>query len=335
MVRKKPDRDLYAEVTESVVKALEHAGKWSRPWAQLGLGASNPRNTEGRPYRGVNTVLLWASALEHGYASGEWGTFKAWFRDREATPDEVEAAERGEAEWTRQVDGEWRTTTRCVRRGEHATLVALFKPTRRRARPEQVASGEADDDGRVPSLYLTYYNVFAGEQVHGWEPTALDLDPVERDAAADAFFEAVGADVRHGGDRAFYAPGPDFIGLPDPDQFVDAGAYYATSAHEHGHWTGHKTRLARDFTGRFGDDAYAMEELVAELTAAFVCARLGLEPTVRDDHASYVAHWVRVLKSDERAVVTAASNAQRATDFLVGLTEPAEQAEPEAEEVAA
>jgi antirestriction protein ArdC len=127
---------------------------------------------------------------------------------------------------------------------------------------------------------------------------------------------AIGADVRHGGNWAAYVPVGDYITLPDLDQFEQASAYYSTSAHEHAHWSGHDSRLARDLTGRFGTDAYAAEELVAELSAAFTCARLGISATPRPDHAAYLASWLRVLRADSSALFHASSKAQAATDDL-------------------
>lgn len=288
-------RDLYAEVTAAVVESLEDAGPFTRPWVELGRGAANPRNVVGRRYRGANTVLLWASALKSGYESGVWGTFDSW----------LEKDEDGEA-------------TRCVNRGEKGTLVTLWKPTKRPATGEDVAAGRADEVGDlIDGLYLRHWHVFAGEQVSGWEPDeAPELAEPERDAGAEAFFTGIGADLRHGGDRAFYSPAGDYIQVPEARQFADVGRYYSTLAHEHGHWTGHESRLARDFSGRFGSDAYAFEELVAELASAFTCATLGLPQVVREDHAPYVKGWLRVLGSDSRAVFTAASQAQKAADFL-------------------
>ena len=129
---------------------------------------------------------------------------------------------------------------------------------------------------------------------------------------------------RHGGDRAYYAPGADAIQLPRPEAFRNADAYLSTKAHELMHWTGHQGRLHRQFGLRFGDQAYAFEELVAEIGAAFLCADLGVTADVREDHAAYIANWLQVLTDDKRAVFTAAAQAQRAVDFLDGLQQVAE-----------
>jgi len=138
--------------------------------------------------------------------------------------------------------------------------------------------------------------------------------------AAERFFAATGAVVRHGGDKAYYAPRPDIIQLPAPESFRDAESYGATKAHELTHWTSHSQRLARDFGGkRFGDTGYAREELVAELGAAFLCADLGITPDPREGHASYIAHWLKVLREDKRAIFAVAAHAQRAVDYLHAL----------------
>jgi antirestriction protein ArdC len=142
------------------------------------------------------------------------------------------------------------------------------------------------------------------------------LPTSERIAHAESFFEGLGAEIRHGGNRAYYQPKDDYIQLPQFEAFRDAVAYYATLAHESTHLTGHSSRLDRDLSGRFGDDAYAAEELIAELGAAFLCARLGLANEPRLDHAAYLSSWLRVLRTDERAIFTAASQAQAAVDWM-------------------
>jgi antirestriction protein ArdC len=149
---------------------------------------------------------------------------------------------------------------------------------------------------------------------------------VQRIAHAEDFFAATGANVVHGGSRACYIPSTDNIHMPCIDFFRDAESYYAVRAHETTHWTRHCSRLDREFgRKRFGDEGYAMEELVAELGSAFLSADLELTPEVREDHAAYIASWIKVLKNDKRAIFTAASHAQRATDFLNGLQRPSSQ----------
>lgn len=199
---------------------------------------------------------------------------------------------------------QWKELGAQVRRGEKATHAVKWSPI------EDKTTGA---QRMVPFCF----SVFAAEQVDGWEaPAPIVRDTPERIASADAFFSAIGADVRTGGNRAAYVPAGDYIVLPNLDQFDRASDLYATSAHEHAHWSGHTSRLARDLTGRFGTDAYAAEELIAELSSAFTCARLGISATPRPDHASYLASWLRVLRADCSALFHAATKAQAATDYL-------------------
>ena len=163
---------------------------------------------------------------------------------------------------------------------------------------------------------LKGYTVFNGDQIDGLpstSPAAGPAAPIER---AEAFIERCGAEFHHGGDRAFYSPIHDRIHLPAVEAFIDAEGYTATKIHELTHWTGHQSRLAREFGRRFGDAAYAFEELVAELCSAFLCADLGVSAEPRADHGSYLASWIAVLKDDKRAIFTAASQAQKAADYL-------------------
>jgi antirestriction protein ArdC len=199
---------------------------------------------------------------------------------------------------------QWKELGAQVRRGERATHGVKW------SRVEDKRTGE---ERMVPLCF----SVFAAEQVDGWTaPAPIERDTPERIAAADAFFSLIAAEVRHGGNRAAYLPSGDYIVLPDLAQFEQAHDYYATAAHEHAHWSGHGARLARDLSGRFGSDAYAAEELVAELSAAFTCARLGISATPRPDHAAYLASWLRVLRADSSALFHAASKAQAASDYL-------------------
>ncbi len=169
--------------------------------------------------------------------------------------------------------------------------------------------------------------MFNAEQIDGlpadfYAKPTQPLPLTERVEGAEAFIRRTGADIRHGGNMAFYAPGPDRIQLPPFEAFRSVEAYYATALHELTHWTRHESRLDRDFgRKRFGDEGYAREELVAELGAAFLCADLGIEGEAREDHAAYLASWLKVLKEDKRAIFQAAAHAQRAADFLFGHQE--------------
>ncbi|MGO8737597.1 ArdC family protein [Rhodoblastus sp.] len=192
-----------------------------------------------------------------------------------------------------------------VRKGEHGTHVVFTKPI--------VFKGE-DDEIEKRSM-LREYTVFNVAQIEDFAITETPLAPEpERHAAVDAFIAATQADIRHGGDKACFVPALDFINLPPVSSFTSIEPYYATALHELGHWSGHKPRLDRDLTGRFGTRAYAAEELVAEFTAAFLCAHLGITGELR--HAGYIEHWLDLLRHDDRAIFTAASKASQAADYL-------------------
>lgn len=278
--------DLYARVTAQIIAALEAGPEpYVCPWHQL---TQPPRNlVSARPYRGLNTLLLWAASQAHGFISPTWATFSQW-------------AARGSP----------------VRKGERATHIVFWKP---RADDQPGLSAAGGDDAR-PSrggFVARTFAVFNAAQVTGPPAELLErLSDVDRHARAERFFAALPLEVRHGGEQAYYDRAADRIQLPPYDRFLSAARYYATRAHESVHATGAPHRLGRDLSGRFGTEAYAMEELVAELGAAFVCASLGLAAEPRPDHAAYIANWLTVFRADTRAIFTAASAAQRAADWL-------------------
>jgi antirestriction protein ArdC len=185
-------------------------------------------------------------------------------------------------------------------------------------------AAESQDDGdETPAngsrlLFTRGYSVFNAAQVDGYAPKAdAGASMLERIEHAEAFFAGIGAHVRHGGNQAYYAPASDHIQMPPFQAFKEAVGYYSTLAHEHTHWTASAGRCGRQLGKRFGDSAYAAEELIAELGAAFTCAHLGLSTEPRPDHAAYIDSWLRVLRADKRAIFTAASKAQQACDWLV------------------
>lgn len=280
-------RDVYQRVTAQIITAIEQGvGTWRMPWHTNGRYAFSPINvTSKKPYRGINTICLWAAAQAKNYERGEWGTYQQW-------------QERGAQ----------------VRKGEKATLVVFWKFAH--------DSADSQDGEHTASssrlLFTRGYSVFNAAQVDGYTPKADAETPIlERIEQADAFFAGVGADVRHGGNQAFYAPASDHIQMPPFQAFRESAGYYSVLAHEHTHWTASASRCNRELGKRFGDSAYAAEELIAELGAAFTCAHLGLSTEPREDHAQYIQSWLRVLKADSKAIFTAASKAQQATDWLV------------------
>jgi antirestriction protein ArdC len=244
----------------------------------------------GNAYHGINILNLWVTAEQRGYAAPIWATYKQW-------------SEKG-----------------CqVRKGERSALIIFYKEF------QTEPTGE-DDDGKRRMARASY--VFNAAQVDGFTlPDALpSLGPIERLDQADRFVAATRATIRHGGERAFYQTQLDFIQMPEEGLFTGTASmsrnesYYATLVHELVHWTGNKSRLARDMGKRFGDQAYAAEELIAEIGAAFLCAELGITQDTRPDHAQYLANWLQFLKSDSKAIFTAAARASQAAAFLSGRT---------------
>jgi len=297
-------QDVYERITNKIMAELEKGVRpWMKPWsAEHAAGRiTSPLRANGIPYRGINVLMLWADSVEKGYNAPIWITFKQ----------------------AQELGGH-------VRKGESGSLV-VYASTFSKTKTDAGSGAEVERD--IP--FLKGYTVFNAEQVEGlpphfYAPAQAPLDPVQRIGRAEEFFSATGADIRHGGNRTFYSYGEDRIQLPPCETFKDAESYYATLAHEAAHWTRHESRLERDFgRKRWGDEGYAMEELVAELGAAFICADFGIAPEGRDDHASYIASWLKVLKDDKRAIVTAASHAQRAADFLSAFS-ASEETAPEA-----
>ncbi|WLB90295.1 ArdC family protein [Bradyrhizobium japonicum] len=284
-------RNAYQAITDQIIEELERGVRpWQQPWStdHMAGRVQFPLRHNGIPYRGVNIIALWMASLAKGYRSPFWMTFK-------------QALDLGGA----------------VRKGERASLTVYANSITRTETNE--ATGE---ENASEIHYMKGYSVFNTEQIDGLpahynappEPVAEPRPRIER---AESYFSALNADIRHGGTEAYYVIGSDYIQMPPFEGFVDAESYYATLAHEATHWTRHPSRLDRDLgRKRFGDAGYAMEELVAELGSAFTCATLDLNPALREQHASYIANWLKVLKEDKRAIFAAAAHAQAAADFL-------------------
>lgn len=287
--------DLYAEVTDRIIAALEAGtAPWVRPWSTNTDGAAQRNGASGHVYKGINTVL---TAMA-GFASARWYTFAQ----------------------AKALGGH-------VRKGEHGTKIAFWKFVEAKGADHEgedgseVEGGESNAAGRRTIPILRCYVVFNAEQFEwpsGSAHAVVEHEPVggEHDShdRAAALVAASGATVVHQGVRACYQPTADRIVMPAPSRFEDAAAYDATLLHELAHWTGHASRLDRNLSGRFGSDSYAAEELVAELAAAFLCADLGIDGRLQ--HAEYIGSWLRVLRGDKRAIFTASRLAQQAADFL-------------------
>lgn len=271
-------RDIYQEVTDRIINALERGTiPWLRPWRDDNSGSSiEPYNaTTGRPYNGINLLILGSMP----YADLGWLTFK-------------QAIDLGGN----------------VRKGEKGTMVVFWK---------FVATKE-DGSGETKIIPMARaYTVFNVSQCDDIDASKLKkpIAPIAGKTDIDALAGKSGATVRHGGTKAFYSIDGDFIQIPSATAFRSETNYQSTLAHELTHWTGHKSRCNRQFGKRFGDQAYAFEELVAEIGSAFLCARIGLSLDELQ-HPSYIKTWLQVMKDDKRAIFTASSRAKEATEFL-------------------
>ncbi len=291
--------NIYETITGKLLAAIESSpGDPVMPWQRGSVSPVLPINAvTGQAYRGVNVLSLWISALERGYASGEWATLRQW-------------NEKGAH----------------VRKGETASPIVFYRELVREVEPD-ANQGDADTG---PRRVARGYWVFAAEQVDGYQPAAqLPPNPIARIAAAEAYFAATSARIVVGGARACYRPSTDTIHMPDEARFFKCDgrtrteAWYAVLGHEVTHWTGAPRRLDRAFGKRFGDDAYCFEEACAEIGAAFFCARLGVAIEPHPDHARYIRHWLSIMKSEPRALFSAAAKAQEAVAYLDAL-QPAE-----------
>jgi len=292
-------RDLYAEITDRIVEALERGvAPWVCPWRRDGEGGRPRNGASGHVYRGMNVVLTAMS----GFASSRWYTYRQ----------------------ARDLGG-------CVRKGEKGTQVIYWQFID--AKP----AGKGNDAGgngagpnvrRIP--FLKAYSVFNAEQID-WPsgskhalvvPASCTADDDDNNAQVEAVIAASRAAIIQQGTRAYYSPGEDRIVVPAKARFESSSAYFSTVLHELAHWTGHEGRLSRDLKGRFGTESYAAEELIAEMAAAFLCANLGIAGKLQ--HAEYIANWIKVLQGDKRAIFTAARLAQEAADYLLRPASPDE-----------
>ncbi|MGH7840036.1 MAG: ArdC family protein [Candidatus Binataceae bacterium] len=284
--------DIYAIVTEKIITLLESGVvPWRRPWTSTGL----PRNlVSKKPYRGINHFLLSASKFVSPF----------WLTMRQAN----------------QVGGH-------VRKGEESTIVVFWKVEDLKQGTEDVDAEENDDQNRRRFL-LRYYRVFNLEQCELPQAVLDKLPTAEthEHTPISACAEIIGCmpnapEIQHAGSKAFYSALTDRVTLPPPELFTSAEEYYATGLHELIHSTGHKKRLARESileAAPFGSPTYSVEELVAEMGAAYLCAESGISPAVIENQAAYVSGWLKKLRDDRKLVVHAAAQAQHAADYVRG-----------------
>ena len=285
--------DLYQQVTDTIIRQLE-AGTvpWQKPWIgddQPLMGIPKNFVTDNR-YRGINILLLWGSAMDKGFTTQEWASFKQWSQKNER-----------------------------VRKGEKGTLIVYYDTI------------EKEVDGEIEKIpFLKSSHVFNRCQLDSYiaeenKPETNPVSLVEKLDHVEAFVQNTKAIIEHNGYSAYYSPSLDKINMPVQEAFVDRSwstateSYYAVLSHELIHWTGSTNRLDRIKGKKFGDEKYAAEELIAELGAAFLCSELGISSTPSMDRASYISHWLEVLRNDGRHIVTAASQASKATGYLKEL----------------
>ena len=294
---------LYQEITDKIVAELE-AGRvpWVQPWGTSMAKASlaMPKNAATkRRYSGINVLILWRAVIDRGFAGQSWLTF-------------------------RQALG----LGAHVRKGERGTTVVYadrFVPSDERRRAER----DGDEPEAIP--FLKRFTVFNTDQCDDLPADVATAPPPVPEGLilpqAEALIAASGADFRIGGERAFYVPADDYIQVPRPDAYFEPINWHRTALHELGHWTGHPSRLARDLSGNFASKSYGKEELVAEMASAFVCASLGIVPTVR--HADYLGAWLDILREDNHAIIRAASAASKAADYLLAFLPGTAASEPQ------
>lgn len=289
-------KNLYQQITDQIIQALEQSSNWVMPWHGHKTGL--PKNVvTGKAYSGINVLSLWVDACSKHYASNLWGTYK-----------------------------QWQSLGAQIRKGEKAHLIVFYKSFEKTKKNEETGEEEI-----AKSFVLKSSPVFNANQVEGFTVPELETPTINVQLNnVDTFIEKTGAKVVHGFTSAFYQPVQDIIAIPEQSNFINTStstaleSYYGTILHELAHWTGHPNRLNRIIATdvRFGSESYAMEELIAELTAAFSCAELGVSSSPRQDHADYIASWLKVLKDDKRAIFYAARQATLAMDYLKSIASP-------------
>jgi antirestriction protein ArdC len=282
--------DIHQHITDKIIAAIERgAGEFRPPWHRSAGNIMRPVNSASKKaYRGVNVLALWATAEEKSYTSGVWGTYRQWLEARAQIP-----------------------------KGEKSAYVVFYKQI-------SVAADDGNSAETDTRLFARATPVFAAEQVDGWTPPMIDAPTtvITLIEQAEAFVAATGAAITHGGSRAFYRPATDSIHISPREAFIGtatsspAEAYYSTLLHELTHYSGHETRCNRQLGKRFGDGAYAMEELVAEPGARLICANLRITAEPRIDHAQHLDHWVKAIKANKKAIFSTTSKASDAATFL-------------------
>lgn len=288
-------KDRYQILTDQVIQLMkEHGTDWIKPWATHAANAHHNVISKNA-YRGSNTFFAAISAYKNGFVSNEWGTYK-----------------------------QWQDMGYQVKKGSKGTDIVFFDKIK-------IEDKDTQEEKMIPML--KGFSVFNADQIEGYTPApAQPKKPFNKNKRVEKLVKNSKASVNIGGNRAFYSPSQDFIQMPDHSDFKNEEGFYSTLLHELGHWTGHETRLDRNLkTSRFGDEAYAFEELIAETSSAFMAAFLDIEAQPTPNHAKYLNSWLKVLQNDKRAMLNAFSQAQKVADYLMQYDE----GEAESEAVAA
>ena len=273
---------IYDEVTNRIIERLESGSiPWIKPWHTTNTLDKNI--VSGNEYNGINRIILGMS----GFDSNIWGSFKQW-QDLGAN----------------------------VRKGEHGTKIVFYTPVVKK----DIKANDPNPENTIYACLKTYY-VFNAMQVDGIEvaPRVIEDKPFSNNVMVDTMVTNTGAHIKHGGNSAYYRPSEDYINMPIKADFFDEAGYYATLLHELTHWSGHKHRLDRTKGKRFGDVAYAFEELIAELGSAFLCEKYSVKGDIR--HEGYIQSWLQALKNDNKMIFKASAYAQKSTDYIVNFNQ--------------
>jgi len=305
----KPRKNVHAEITASIIESLKeaHGNMWECPWVRAGGLPSNVKSKS--TYNGINILQLWDSARKQCFNSQKWGTFN-----------------------------QWKEAGYQVKKGEHGTPVIFYSvfdkaqskddstkaPSSDSVAPEGQAPGDKE---RTSIPFIRRFAVFNGAQIEGFEDVAsAPKSESEQIESAEQCVKDTKAEIEAGLYNAAYNPEQDVIRMPssfrDTKHSTATENKYSTLFHELGHWTGHPSRLNRKLNPDHASKEYAMEELIAELTSAFLCSEQGISPTPREDHAPYLASWLKLLEEDDKAIFTAAAKASQSVAYINSLGLP-------------
>jgi len=303
--KKKAQVDMYKHISDVTLALMEqHDTNWIQSWENTAMGGTLRNAITGHCYSGLNIFLLSHAIQVNGWTSGEFMSYN-------------QAKARGYSV-----------------KGEKGTLITYYK---------QIIKTEWDEtkgeEVEKFERYLRHHHVFNADQVEGYEGKTLEETNTKpetfNNTLAEQAVKATGASIVHGGNTACYIPSLDRIRMPEKESFIDTNydtaeeAYYGTLLHELTHWTAHEKRLARDLSGRFGNSAYAFEELVAEIGSVFLCNMLDVKSEPSPANAQYLNHWMEVIKKDKKAIVKAFGLAQKASDFVLGIEYKQEEKQEE------